>query len=314
MDPQPSTTVAPVPDADLVVRLLRDQAPQLAGLPVRPSPASGSSNWVFRIGEDLAVRLPRSEDYVRDLEKEVRWLPRLGPDLPVPVPEVVAVGRADERFPRPWAVVTWVPGECPSSLDERQQGRLAASLGDFVSALHAVDATDVPAGAEQWGYRCGEPVTPTTDRWAEEAAEELADLFDPGAVREAWRRLRDVPAASERACWVHTDLSVENLLVDTQGRLSGVIDFGGVGIGDRSVDLLYAWSMFGTPAREVLRRESGVDEATWVRARAWSFVGPGLLSLAHYRDSMPERAARLTVMVQRAAAEAGVDLVAASTS
>lgn len=313
MDPQPSATVGAVPDVDLVVRLLREQAPHLAGLPIRPSPASGSSNWVFRIGEDLAVRLPRSDDYVEDLEKEVRWLPRLGPDLPVPVPEVVAVGRADERFPRPWAVVTWVPGECPSSLDERQQGRLAASLGDFVSALHAVDATDVPAGAEQWGYRCGEPVTPTTDRWAEEAAEELADLFDPQQVREAWRRLRDVPAATGPPCWVHADLSVENLLVDGRGALAGVIDFGGLGVGDRSVDLLYAWSMFDAGAREVFRRASGVDDATWARARAWSFVGPGLLSLAHYRRSLPGRAARLTVMVQQAADEVGVRLVAAST-
>lgn len=113
MDPQPSTTAGAVPDVDLVVRLLREQAPHLAGLPIRPSPASGSSNWVFRIGEDLAVRLPRSDDYVGDLEKEVRWLPRLGPDLPVPVPEVVAVGRADERFPRPWAVVTWGAGGVP---------------------------------------------------------------------------------------------------------------------------------------------------------------------------------------------------------
>lgn len=308
MDPQPSTTVAPVPDADLVVRLLRDQAPQLAGLPVRPSPASGSSNWVFRIGEDLAVRLPRSDDYVGDLEKEVRWLPRLGPDLPVPVPEVVAVGRGDERFPRPWAVVTWVPGESPSSLDQRQQDRLAASLGDFVSALHAVDVRGLSSGAEHWGYRCGEPVTETMDRWCEDAATELADLFDPAAVREAWRRFRDVPAATGPATWVHTDLSVENLLVDGDGRLVGVIDFGGLGVGDRSVDLLYAWSLFDAPAREVFRRAGGVDDATWTRARAWAFVGPGLLTIAHYRHSMPARVERLTAMVERVAAEVGVGL------
>lgn len=315
MGPECSSSDVAVPDVDVVTRLLRDHAPGLAHLPVRPSPAAGSSNWVFRIGDDLAVRLPRSDDYVPDLEKEVRWLPRLGPQLSVPVPEVVEVGRVSPAFPRPWAVVTWLPGVPPEALPTGGETVLAESLGEFVRRLHEVPVDDdVPRGPEHGGYRCGEPVTDVIDRWCEEAATELADLFDPDGVREAWRRLRDVPAATERACWVHTDLSAENLLVDTQGRLSGVIDFGGVGVGDGSVDLLYAWSMFDAPAREVLRRASGVDEATWVRARAWSFVGPGLLSLAHYRDSMPDRAARLTVMVQRAAAEAGVDLVAASTS
>lgn len=184
---------------------------------------------------------------------------------------------------------------------------MAASLGDFVSALHAVDVLGLPSGAEQWGYRCGEAVTETIDRWCEEAATELADLFDPAAVREAWRRLRDVPAATG-ATWVHTDLSVENLLVDRDGRLVGVIDFGGLGVGGRSVDLLYAWSMFEAPARQVLRRAGGVDDATWTRARAWSFVGPGLLTIAHYRHSMPVRVQRLTAMVERVAAEVGVGL------
>lgn len=309
MDPQCSSTDVAVPDVDLVTRLLRDHVPGLAHLPVRPSPAAGSSNWVFRVGDDLAVRLPRSDDYVPDLEKEVRWLPRLGPQLSVPVPEVVEVGPAGAVFPRPWAVLTWLPGAPPEALPARGETALAESLGEFVRRLHEIPVDDdVPRGPEHGGYRCGEPVTEVIDQWCEEAATELADLFDPGAVREAWRRLRDVPAATEPACWVHTDLSAENVLVDTQGQLSGVIDFGGVGVGDGSVDLLYAWSMFDAPAREVLRRASGVDEATWVRARAWSFVGPGLLTIADYRDSMPSRVARLSLMVERVAAEVRVRL------
>ena len=308
MDPQPGSADGAAPDVELVVRLLRDQAPQLAGVPVRPSPASGSSTWVFRLGDELAVRLPRSEEYAADLAKEVRWLPRLGPDLPVAVPDVVAVGRPTEVFPRTWAAVTWVPGEPPTRLWPEQQTVLAESLGDFVQSLHAIDAGGVPAGAEQCGYRCGEPVTATSDRWVDEAADALADLFDPAAVREAWRRLREVPAAGSAPCWVHTDLSVENVLVDGEGRLVGVIDFGGLGVGDRSVDLLYAWSMFDAPARDVLRRAAGADDGTWARARAWSFAGPGLLTIAHYRDTMPARVERLTAMVERVAAEVGVEL------
>jgi aminoglycoside phosphotransferase (APT) family kinase protein len=297
-----------VPDPHVVSRLLREQAPYLAGMPVRPVSASGSSNWVFRIGDGLAIRLPRSDDYVADLVNEVRWLPRLGPNLPAAVPDIVAVGQPSETFPRPWAVVTWVPGELPLARDQSQQALLADSLGDFLQYLHDVDTTGAPTGPEYWGYRCGEPVTDAIDRWAEHAAAELADVFDPTGVREAWRRLREVPAATQTPCWVHTDLSAENLLAHPDGRLAGVIDFGGIGIGDRSVDLLYAWSLFEAPARELLRVASGADDDTWARARAWAFVGPGLLTIANYRHTMPSRVDRLTSMVETIAGEVDIRL------
>lgn len=296
------------PGPNVVTELLHEQAPHLAHLPVRLSPTSGSSNWVFRLGDVLAVRMPRSDDFTEDLRNEIRWLPRLTSALPVPVPEVVSVGQANETFPRPWTVVSWVPGEPPGALDRGQQERLALTLGGFLQSLHAVDAGGHPSGAEHWGYRCGEPVTATIDGWAERAAEALADLFDPCAVLEAWRRVREVPAATEPACLVHTDLSAENLLIHSDGRLAGVIDFGGLGVGDRAVDLLYAWSLLDAPARQVLKAAAAADEATWLRARAWAFVGPGLATLAHYRHTMPARSARLTSMLETIAAEVDVQL------
>ena len=296
------------PEVDAVVRLLDEQAPHLAHLPLRPSATSGSSNWVFRLGEELALRLPRTQDHADDLRKEVRWLPVLGPALTAPVPEVVLAGEPSETFDRPWAVVTWVPGETPVGLDGDQQVALAEGLGELVRSLHAIDAGGQPAGAEHWGYRAGEPVTPRIDAWAEEVADDLADLFDPAAVREAWRRLRDVPPATAPPVWVHTDLSGENVLVGPDGRLAGVIDFGGLGVGDGSVDLLYAWSLFEEPARTVFRTAAGADDATWARARAWAFVGPGLLTIDGYRDTMPERTRQLTAMVTAVAAEVGVSL------
>lgn len=305
--PSPSPADVP-PSPDLVTRLLRDQLPHLSDLPVRPSPTSGSSNVVFRLGDDLAVRMPREERYVPDLLTEARWLPQLGPSLPTPVPEVVAVGRPSHVFDRPWSVVTWLPGEVPLALTADDEQRLARDLGAFVDGLHAVPVAGVSVGPEHWGYRSGEPVTDTIDAWAEEAADALADLLDPVAVREAWRRLREVPPASGPPCWVHTDLSPENVLCADDGHLTGVVDFGGLGVGDRSVDLLYAWGLFGAPARETFRAAAGADDATWARARAWSFVGPGILTLATYRRTMPARAARLTTMVEALAAEVGVRL------
>ena len=167
-----------------------------------------------------------------------------------------------------------------------------------------METLGLAGGTERWGYRAGEPATDTIDAWADS----LADLFDPGQVREAWRRLRDVPRQTQPSCWVHTDLSAENLLVGQGGEVVGVIDFGGLGIGDRSVDLLYAWDLFDAPARDTVCASAEIDDATWLRARAWAYVGPGLLTIVSYRRSMPARTARLIGMVEAVAAEVGVTL------
>ncbi len=266
MSQQSSEPTDVVPDPYLVTALLREQVPHLADMPIRLSPASGSSNWVFRLGDALAVRVPRADIYVPDLLKEIRWLPRIAPQVVSPVPEVVAVGQASQAFPRPWAVLSWLPGELPLALDQAQQVRLAETLGAFLQSLHAVDTAGAPRGAEHWGYRCGEPVTGPINDWADEAATALADLFHPAGVREAWRRLRDVPPATQPVCWVHTDLSVENILVHHDGRLAGVIDFSAVWASVTAPStLLYAWSLLDAPARNTLRLASGADEGHLVQ-------------------------------------------------
>lgn len=295
-------------DPPFVTQLLLEQAPEFAALTPRMTTTSGSSNWVFRLGDDLAVRLPRDDAYAEDLRTEVAWLPRLGPALPVPVPAIRHVGVPSALFPRPWAVVTWIPGATPAELDAAGQATLARAFGRFTRALHGFDVTGVVDAHLSAGYRTGEPVTDATDAWVDEAATDLADLFDPARVREAWRRLRDVAPRGGPPCLVHADLSAENVLVGRDGALVGVIDFGGLGLGDPAVDLLYAWDLLDPPARVVLREVAGVDDVTWQRARAWSFVGPGLVTIAGYRTTMPTRTARLVAMVEAVAGEVGVDL------
>lgn len=255
------------PDVTLASRLLREQAPHLAGLEVHPSPATGSSNWVFRVGEHLALRLPRSADHEDDLVKETTWLPTLGAGMRTPIPRIEFVGAPSDAFPRQWTVVTWIEGRQPTDLGTHAQEALARTLGEFATQLHALDTAGEIGGARRWGYRCGEPVTDTTDGWVEEAAHALSDLFDPAQVRRAWMRLREVGLAPGPGVWVHTDLSAENVLVDEAGSLAGVIDFGGLGVGDPAVDLIYAWDLFDAPARVVFAQSAGADEAT----SAWTY-------------------------------------------
>lgn len=124
-----------VPDAKLVARLLRQHVPELAAERVRPSSTSGSSNWVFRVGEQYAARLPRTDSYAEDVVKEALWVPRLAPKLPVSVPDIVYQGEPCALSSRPWTVVTWVPGELPADLGPAEQGMLARSLGQFMHGL-----------------------------------------------------------------------------------------------------------------------------------------------------------------------------------
>ena len=144
-----------VPDAHLVAQLLLEQFPDLAREDVRPSSASGSSNWVFRVGGKFAVRLPRSESYTADLLTEAQFLPRLAPHLSVPVPAVRFLAEPSALFPRPWTVVTWVPGHCPVGLNPSAQKRLATTLGRFVRCLHRVDTWGMDPGAGAVGLPRG---------------------------------------------------------------------------------------------------------------------------------------------------------------
>jgi stearoyl-CoA desaturase (Delta-9 desaturase) len=95
-------------------RLVAAQFPQWADLPVVPVALNGWDNTTFRLGDELCVRLPSADAYVAQVEKEHRWLPVLARQLPLPIPEPVAVGRPGGGFPRPWSlrqsgVSLWLP-------------------------------------------------------------------------------------------------------------------------------------------------------------------------------------------------------------
>src|SRR4029450_7129246 len=135
-------------DADLAGRLVAEQFPQLADLPVRAVPSTGTVNAIYRLGDRLCARLPRLQTWARDLDKEWRWLPRLGPQLSLRVPEPVARGRPTDSYPFSWAIYGWIDGQqyADALVDER---RAAGELAQFVRELRRID----PAGAPRGGRR-----------------------------------------------------------------------------------------------------------------------------------------------------------------
>jgi aminoglycoside phosphotransferase (APT) family kinase protein len=284
-------------DDTLVRRLLATQFPQWAELPLDRVRSAGTVNAIYRLGDELSVRLPLIPGGVDDVDHEHRWLPRLADRLPLAVPVPVAMGSPAAGFPFPWTVCRWVDGE-HLPLDRLADPRQAAlDLAGFVAAMRLVDPVGAPPAARQ-GALSGD------DEAVRASIAAATGLIDTDAVTAAWDTALPAPEWDGRPVWLHGDLLPGNLLA-TDGRLSGVIDFGCAGVGDPAWDVIPAWTYLDAGTREVFRAELDVDDATWDRARGW-VVRIGILALPYYRDTNPEFAAVARRMLDEVLADLGL--------
>lgn len=252
-------------DAALVSRLLSEQFPHWAAGPVEVA-ASGTDNVTFRVGAELAARLPRTEQAQGQVEKDLAWLPKLAPRLPIAVPEPFALGAPGEGYPFHWGVYRWLEGSA-FQLDQVADPIAAArDLAGFVRCLQAVDATGAPVPPAD-PFSGGTPLAPR-DPLFREALEELRDEFDTRLVLAAWEASLAAEPWSCPPRWIHGDLMAGNVLV-ADGRISAVIDFGTAWAADPAGDLLPAWYLFEGASRRAFREAMDVDQDTWARARGW---------------------------------------------
>jgi len=252
-------------DVSLVRALLADQHPDLADRRLSVA-ANGWDNVVVRLGDDLAVRLPRRTVAARLIEHEQRWLPEIARRVApvVPVPEPVRLGRPALGYPWSWSVVRWLPGEV---VGERAAGPgVAAALAAFVGLLHVPAPSDAPANP----FRA----VPLASR-SEAVLDRLTSADVPRARELAalWRTAAALPTHTGPPVWVHGDLHPFNVLVERAvggDRLSAVVDFGDVTAGDPAVDLATAWLSFDQEGRRTFRAQVAADDVTWTRARGWA--------------------------------------------
>ncbi len=254
----------------LVRDLLRDHHPDLTDHPIRLG-ARGWDNQLWRLGDDLAVRLPwatQSADTL--LRKEHAWLPALAPHLPLQIPVPQRLGEPSERFPRPWIVTTWVPGEPADRAPATRAAEAADTLAAFLTALHRPAPTGAPAGRDRGG-----PLPDHAEGFAKglAAATELGLIPDPDAVRAVWA---DAAAASDwagPALWLHGDLHPANVLT-ADGTFCGVIDFGDLFAADPAWDLAAPWMLLpdGAADRFYKAYQPTPDGATLRRARGWAVL------------------------------------------
>lgn len=265
-------------DASLVRRLLKGQFPQWADLPIKRIESAGTDNAIYRLGDDMAVRLPRIHWAIEQVDKEHRWLPRIAPLLPLAIPDPLAKGAPGEGYPWDWSIQRWLEGENATVEAPADLCQAATGLAKFIIALQRIDPTGGPPAGR------GVPLV-LRDAAMRAAIAEVRGLLDADAVTAAWEAALEAPEWDRPPVWVHGDLLPGNLLVE-RGRLSAVIDFGGLGVGDPACDLMIAWSLFSGESREVFRAALGVDNATWVRGRGHA-LSQAIIFIPYYLDTNP---------------------------
>jgi aminoglycoside phosphotransferase (APT) family kinase protein len=264
-------------DESLARALVQEQFPEWAELPLKLVEPTGTDHTIFRLGDELVVRLPVMEYATRQAAKEATWVPVLAPQVPLELPVPVAMGQPGAGYPWTWSIVRWIEGErgTPETLDLEQA---AVDQARFIRALQACDPTGGPKAGRGTGWR-GMPLSIWTDQLDPWIAK-LDGFYDVSDALAVWEQALAAPAWDRPPVWFHGDLAGN--LIARDGRLVGAID-SGYGVGDPACDLMPGWTLFRGEARRIFFEECGLDDATVLRARGWA-IAPALIGLSYYRE------------------------------
>jgi len=266
-------------DERLVRRLLADQMPDLADRPLTLVEPWGTDNAIWRLGDDLVVRLPRIHWAAGQVEREAVWLPRLAPHLSVAVPEPVAVGEPGHGYPYRWAVHRWIPGEGASLGRVDDPVTFALELAGVVRELQAVQADGAPPA-----HNRARPLR-DYDESTRRAIDAASHLIDTTAALAIWEVALAAPVHDGPPVWVQGDLE-GNCLV-REGRLCGIVDWGSACAGDPAVDVGVVWSpLFTDRSRRAFLEALDVDDATLARSRG-AAINQACAALPYYLHTYP---------------------------
>ena len=258
----------------LAQTLIKKQCPQYAHHPIHRLSHQGSDNILFKLGDDMVVRLPRTKTSTENLSKEAQFLPLIGKGVSLGVPAPLFRGKPSEDYPGHWLIMGWLPGQMlqENVLDTT---KAAQALGNFIVELRQVSTLGAPAAdrGHCLSFR---------DEQTLAAIEGLGLDFDKKRLREHWRRLSATPSWSGRPLWVHGDIHRGNVL--TKGdEISAIVDFGMAGIGDPACDLMPAWTLLDSIARENFKVLACPDEESWQRGKGWA-LHFGIVAYCYYKE------------------------------
>jgi aminoglycoside phosphotransferase (APT) family kinase protein len=270
---------------NIVRNLINEQFPKYSNLPINQLNSRGTVNYIFKLGQELYIRLPRMRKW-SNIEKEYEVLSYLAPNLSLEIPEVIAVGEPDDLYPLKWAIYKWIKGSTYSDKLISDEIKAAKDLANFIKELKSIA---IPTGAPKAGRKALGKLNEKTLKTIYSAD----NLSNKDKIIRIWKEsLKAVPWDGKEA-WIHSDLLRTNLLIQS-GNLNAVIDFGSAGIGDPAFDLIPAWTVFNSGGREIFKNCINADRESWIRARGYA-LHQAVLIIPYYKKSNPE----FTLMAQR---------------
>ncbi|MBP6918975.1 MAG: aminoglycoside phosphotransferase family protein [Legionellaceae bacterium] len=270
-------------DEGLVHTLIKNQCPHWANLSLKSIVSSGTDNALFRLGNDYVVRLPRVEWEIgrihKNITKECEWLPKVAQLLKMAISEPLFKGSPSEFYPWPWTVTKWHAGHNPAFEKDNEYALLAKDLADFLNDLHGIELPNGPKSRRGVSLK-------EVDQETRKAISALEGEIDTQMVTSLWSQLANIPVWNKAPVWIHGDFLPGNIIIQ-HNRLSAVIDFSDVGMGDPACDLVIVWSLLNANSRSVFRQSLvNIDDNTWERGRGWA-LSIALIMLPYYKNSNP---------------------------
>jgi aminoglycoside phosphotransferase (APT) family kinase protein len=261
-------TTESTPTLDLARKLIAEQFPEYASLPIVDVEKQGHDNRTYRLGDHMLIRMPTAADYALKVPKEQELLPQLAKRLSVNIPAPIKMGKPSADYPYPFSIYKWLSGKSINllTLTDQEKEQLAFDMAKFLKELQAImDIKGPEPGQHNW-WR-GDHVS-VYDKGAREQIAELAEIIDAEQALALWDKAC-ATRWNKSPIWIHGDFAIGNILMDS-GKLSAVIDFGGAAVGDPACDLVIAWTYLSGKAREIFITKMDMDPDTWLRARAWA--------------------------------------------
>lgn len=252
---------------DLVCKLVADQFPEHANLTIKSVERQGHDNRTYRLGKDMLIRMPIAQEYALKVDKEQELLPRLAPYLSLRIPVPIKMGVPSIYYPYPFSIYQWLEGTSLNLLTLTQEAiqQVAFDLAKFLKELQSITNVAGPLPGQHNWWR-GDHIG-VYDKGAREQIAKLAPIIDSHKAITLWENASQTKWTMPPV-WIHGDFAIGNMLIQND-KLSAIIDFGGMALGDPACDLGIAWTFLSKQAREIFIKEMGLDEDTWLRARGW---------------------------------------------
>ena len=255
-------------NVDLVKKLIADQFPEYVHLTITSVEKQGHDNRTFRLGNDMLIRIPSAKYYSLKVPKEQELLPLLNPYLSVDIPIPIKMGNPSQEYPFNFSIYKWLEGTSANHLefDNKSLESIAVQLAKFLKELHGIHGVNGPSPGKHNGWG-GDHVS-VYDEGARKQIAELSEIIDEHKAMEFWEQACKTKP-NKKPVWIHGDFAIGNFLIKN-GELSGVIDFGGMAIGDPASDIVIAWTFLKDRSREIFIEAMNYDSDTWIRARGWA--------------------------------------------